>query len=123
MTSVLFFINVNTFLKDGLSIPFFSVGRHTLTMSRSVVEPPDWLLWVRRAPPQVDADRAAPPESADNTIVSREGSHPPRRVEWQGLLDLTEPEDVNPKRVVRINEVMLCDLFLMHAIFLKHVSL
>lgn len=63
---------------------------------------------MRRVPPQVDADRAAP-GSADDTIVSREGSHPPKRVEWQGLLDQTEPEDVNPKRVVRISEVMLCD--------------
>jgi hypothetical protein len=78
-------------------------------------------MWVRRVPPQMDADRAAP-ESADNTIVSREGSPPPKRVEWQGLLDRTEPEDVkNPKRVVKINEVMLYDLSLMHTIFLKHV--
>jgi hypothetical protein len=50
---------------DGLSIPFFSAGRHTLTISRSLVDQPDWLLGVRRAPPREDPERAqqrgAPP--------------------------------------------------------------
>ena len=81
-----------------------------MTISRSVVEPPDWLLWVRRAPPQVNADYRAAPENADDTIVSREGSHPPKRVEWPDLLDQTEPEGVKtPRRVVKIDEVILYD--------------
>jgi len=41
---------------DGLSIPFFSIARHTLTVSRSLgaAYKPDWSLWVRRDAPQAD---------------------------------------------------------------------
>jgi hypothetical protein len=82
-------------------------------MTRSVVDQPDWLMWVRRAPPQMDVDHPIAPESADDTIVSREGPRlgRPKRVEWPDLLDQTEPEDFKtPREVVRINEVTLCGL-------------
>lgn len=101
------FVVLGSILTHGLSIPFFSVGRHTLTMTRSVVDQPDWLMWVRRAPPQMDVDHPIAPESADDTIVSREGPRlgRPKRVEWPDLLDQTEPEDFKtPREVVRINE-------------------
>ena len=52
---------------DGLSIPFFSVARYTLTMSRSLgaVYKPDWPLWVRRDAPQADTERV---------VISSEGA-------------------------------------------------
>lgn len=90
-------------------------------MTRSVVDQPDWLMWVRRAPPQMDVDRAAAPESADNTIVNREGPRleRPKRVEWPDLLDQTEPDDVKtPRGVVRIDEVIVGGLSLIRDIFL-----
>lgn len=114
------------FSTDGLSIPFFSVGRHTLTVTRSVVDQPDWLMWVRRPPPQMDVDHAAVPESADNTIVSREGPRleQPKRVEWPDLLGQTEPDEVKiPGGAVRINEVMVCGLSIIHAIILTRYIL
>jgi hypothetical protein len=59
---------------DGLSIPFFSIGRHTLTMSRSlVVDQPDWVLWVRRDAPQVDTERFVD-ESENTNVVIPESS-------------------------------------------------
>jgi hypothetical protein len=64
-------------------------------------------------------DHPAAPESADNTIVSREGPRleRPKRVEWPDLLDQTDPEDVKtPRGVVKIAEVILCGLFVMHSI-------
>ena len=58
----------------------------------------------------MNADYRAAPENADDTIVSREGSHPPKRVEWPDLLDQTETEDIKtPSRVVKINEVRPCN--------------
>jgi hypothetical protein len=43
---------------DGLSIPFFSIARHTPTVSRSLgaVYKPDRSLWVRSDAPQADAE-------------------------------------------------------------------
>ncbi|KAI0305565.1 Sodium/hydrogen exchanger family-domain-containing protein [Multifurca ochricompacta] len=80
------FIVLGSILIHGLSIPFFSVGRRTLTVSRSLIEQPDWLLWVRRAPPQGDAERAV--AASINTAVAiaeeprREGK---KRIEWPDL--------------------------------------
>jgi sodium/hydrogen antiporter len=62
---------ISTFA-DGLSIPFFSAGRHTLTISRSLVDQPDWLLGVRRAPLREDPER-----SQQGATSSRKGE-PPR---------------------------------------------
>jgi len=100
------FVVLGSILTHGLSIPFFSVGRHTLTISRSVVDQPDWLLWVRRAPPQMDPQRTAVSEGADDTIVSREGPRREgqKRVEWPDELEQTEHEDVKtPSTVAKIN--------------------
>ncbi|KAH9007959.1 Sodium/hydrogen exchanger family-domain-containing protein [Lactarius deliciosus] len=104
------FVVLGSILTHGLSIPFFAVGRHSLTISRSVVHAPEWPLWVRRAPPQVDAGRPDAPEGADSddTIILREGPHRNgrKRVEFPDLLDQTEPvpEDVNiPGRVAKID--------------------
>lgn len=77
-------------------------------------------MWVRRAPPQIDVDHAAASEGADDTIVSREGPRleRPKRVDWPDLLDETEPEGTKtPSKVVRINEVILCGVSVMLAIF------
>ena len=114
---------------DGLSIPFFSAGRHTLTISRSAVaaDPPDWLLWARRAPPQMNPDRSPTSEGADDTVVSREGPRREgrKRVEWPDQLGQTEQDDAKtpstPSTVTKINEVLLYRLSVMHAIFLTHI--
>ena len=90
---------------DGLSIPFFSAGRRTLTISRSlVVDRPDWLLWVRRDTPQVDTERVAV-ASEDTSVVVAEGS----RREWQkrasqsDLPDLVSKDVKITKRSVKID--------------------
>ena len=114
---------------DGLSIPFFSAGRHTLTISRSAVaaDPPDWLLWARRAPPQMNPDCSPTSEGADDAVVSREGPRREgrKRVEWPDELGQTEQDDAKtpstPSTVTKINEVLLCRLSVMHAIFLTHI--
>ena len=63
----------NTFV-DGLSIPFFSIGCHTLTMSRSLAAyQPDWPLWVRRDAPQADTERAISSSKEASAVVA-EGS-------------------------------------------------
>lgn len=84
---------------DGLSIPFFSVGRRTLTISRSlVVNQPDWLLWVRRDTPQVDTERVA--VSSDASVVVAEGS----RRGWQSDLPGSTSNDGRiAKRAVKID--------------------
>lgn len=84
---------------DGLSIPFFSVGRRTLTISRSlVVNQPDWLLWVRRDTPQVDTERVA--VSSDASVVVAEGS----RRGWQSDLPGSISNDGRiAKRAVKID--------------------
>lgn len=76
----------------------------------------------------MDVDHPATAENADDTIVSREGPRleRPKRVEWPDLLDQTEPEDIDiktPRGVVKINEVILCGLSVMHAIFLTRYIL
>jgi len=101
---VVAFVVIGSILTHGLSIPFFSAGRHTLTVSRSVVEPPDWLLWIRRAPPQMDSNRTATTDGADDTIVNREGPRREgKRVEWPDQLERTEPEDVKTPSSVSKN--------------------
>jgi len=108
-----------TLITDGLSIPFFSVGRHTLTISRSAVDTPDWLLWVRRAPPQTGADHPALPDSANDTIAIREDSHREgqKHVEWPDLLVQTEPEPED----VKVNVNILFSLIVLHVILLIHI--
>jgi hypothetical protein len=50
-------------IPDGLSIPFFSVGRRgTMTFSRTLtggIGQPDWLVWIRRGPPTVPSGPVA----------------------------------------------------------------
>ncbi|KAI9456621.1 Sodium/hydrogen exchanger family-domain-containing protein [Russula earlei] len=66
------FIVLGSILTHGLSIPFFSMGRRTLTISRSLVtDHPDWLQWARRMPSHDDAERIATP-SANATVVIEE---------------------------------------------------
>lgn len=64
---------------DGLSIPFFSLGRnvHTRTLSYSVARgaQPDWLMWVRRGPAAdtttvVDANEPAVSEIREGSRIS-----------------------------------------------------
>jgi hypothetical protein len=87
---------------DGLSIPFFSAGRHTLTMSRSlVVDQPDWVLWVRGDTPRVDTERIA--NASENPAAERDW------IDRRELLDL--PDSVpssagSSKRTVKID---VCD--------------
>ncbi len=90
---------------DGLSIPFFSIGRRTITISRSLaVDQPDWLLWVRRDTPQVDTERVAVASEDASVVVAQES-----RREWQkqaSQSDLPDPvsKDVKiTKRAVRID--------------------
>jgi hypothetical protein len=87
---------------DGLSIPFFSAGRRTLTISRSlVVDQPDWLLWVRRDAPQVDTERVAVASEDPSVVVAQES-----RREWQAsqsdLPDLASKDIKITKRAVKI---------------------
>src|SRR5260221_4318558 len=90
---------------DGLSIPFFSIGRRTITISRSLaVDQPDWLLWVRRDTPQVDTERVAVASEDASVVVAQES-----RREWQkqaSQSDLPDPVSKDVKitqRAVRIN--------------------
>jgi hypothetical protein len=86
---------VRTF-PDGLSIPFFSMGRYILTMSCS-----------RRDTPQADKELALS-SSEDTSVVVAEGS-------WQGgialpslsdLPDSTHEDIETPKRIdVKFNEL------------------
>ena len=92
---------------DGLSIPFFSVGRHTLTISRSlVVDQPDWILWVRRDTPQVDTERVA--NASENAAAGRDWIN---RGESRGSPD--PPDSIPPgvetsKRAVKLE---VCNTF------------
>jgi hypothetical protein len=60
---------------DGLSVPFFSIARHTLTISRSLgaIYKPDRPLWMRRDAPQADAELVVNSSEGASTFVS-EGS-------------------------------------------------
>ena len=80
-----------------------------MTISRSIVDQPDWLLGVRRAPPQEDPERIA--TKGTNTSVDiaeeplREGQ---QRVEWSDLLNLSDsaPDGVvTRKKILRIDDV------------------
>jgi hypothetical protein len=98
------FVHVRVFL-DGLSIPFFSAGRRTLTLSRSLIpDQPDWLNWVRRVPPQEDAERVA---AANANETQREGQN---HVDWPRLSDLSDPipEGVKtPRKILKFKEVCI----------------
>ncbi|KAH9961387.1 Cation/H+ exchanger [Russula dissimulans] len=79
------FIVLGSILTHGLSIPFFSAGRRTLTLSRSIaVEQPEWLQWVRRAPPEDDAERIVA-VSRNEAIVEESRRESQKRVEWPDL--------------------------------------
>jgi len=97
-------------LLDGLSIPFFSAGRRTLTLSRSIVaDQPEWLQWVRRVPLQEDAERMA---VASVNETEREGQN---HAEWPCLSDLSDsiPEGVKtPRKVLKFEEVCTSIVFL-----------
>jgi hypothetical protein len=72
-------------------------------MSRSIVEQPDWLLWVRRAPPQEDAERVS---VANGSVIAAEPQQ--ERVEWPGLPERPDSAsgDVKiPKRTLKFEEV------------------
>lgn len=92
-------------LLDGLSIPFFSVGRRTLTFSRSLVgDQPEWLNWVRREPPQDDAERIV---AASVRETEREGQN---HVDWPHLPDLSDPIPEGaktPRKVLKFQEVCI----------------
>jgi len=99
------FVVLGSILTHGLSIPFFSVGRRTLTMSRSLVDQPDWLLWVRRAPPQEDAERFS---AANGSVIAIAAESRQERVEWPGLPERPDSasEDVKtPRRTLKFEEV------------------
>lgn len=90
-------------LLDGLSIPFFSAGRHTLTLSRSVVgDQPEWLNWVRRVPPQEDTERIA--ASPSGTVERQD------HVTWPRLSDISDSilEGVRtPRKVLKFEDVCI----------------
>ncbi len=92
-------------LLDGLSIPFFSAGRRTLTLTRSAVgDQPEWLNWVRRVPPQEDADRTA---AASPSGIEQEGQN---HVEWSLLPDTSDsiPGGARtPRKVLKFEEVCI----------------
>jgi hypothetical protein len=96
------FVVLGSILTHGLSIPFFSAGRRTLTLSRSMItDQPDWLQWVRRVPLQEDAERV--PAASENE-TQREGQN---HVEWPRLSDLSDPipEGVKtPRKVLKFEE-------------------
>ncbi|KAF8466060.1 Sodium/hydrogen exchanger family-domain-containing protein [Russula ochroleuca] len=93
------FVVLGSILTHGLSIPFFSAGRRTLTLTRSLItDKPDWLQWVRRVPPQEDAERAA---VASANATQRAGQNP---VEWLDL-SIPSPEGVKiPREVLKFKE-------------------
>lgn len=100
------FVVLGSILTHGLSIPFFSVGRRTITISRSlVVDQPDWLLWVRRDTPQVDTERVAVASENGGVVVAEEES----RREWQMRASQSDlPDSVSKdvkiaKKAVRID--------------------
>ncbi|KAI0256138.1 Cation/H+ exchanger [Lactifluus subvellereus] len=97
------FVVLGSILTHGLSIPFFSIGRHTLTISRSLVDQPDWLLGVRRAPPQGDPERIATKVTSASAVPLREGQE---RVEWPDLPNLPDSApNVTRKKILRIDDV------------------
>ncbi|KAI9461270.1 Sodium/hydrogen exchanger family-domain-containing protein [Lactarius psammicola] len=104
------FVVLGSILTHGLSIPFFSAGHRTLTITRSIAAPPDWLLRVRGAPPQVDVERRAALEGADDTITIRKESllEGEKQVEWPAEMpDQSEPVPEGfktPGRVVKTDE-------------------
>jgi hypothetical protein len=80
------------------------MGRRTLTLSRSIVgDQPDWLNWVRRVPPQEDAERLA---AANVNETGREGQN---HVEWPRLSDLSDPipEGAKSPRKLKFEEVCI----------------
>jgi len=102
------FVVLGSILTHGLSIPFFSIGRHTLTMSRSLVDQPDWLLGVRRVPPQEDPEHVVTKVTKASVDIAeeplREGQ---QRVEWPDLPNLPDSAHdgvVTRKKILRIDD-------------------
>jgi len=105
---VVSFVVLGSILTHGLSIPFFRVGRRTLTISRSLaIDQPDWLLWIRRDAPQVDTERVDPANEGTSGVVAEESRRErQKRVESLGLPDVPDraPEGVrSPNRAVKID--------------------
>jgi hypothetical protein len=101
--------HVRTFV-DGLSIPFFSVGRRTLTISRSlVIDKPTWLPWGRRDAPQVDTERSAHAGEDANSAVAEESRRKRQKQIESPLAGLSDMPDSaiegvkTPEREVRID--------------------
>jgi len=95
------FVVLGSIFTHGLSIPFFSAGRRTLTLSRSIItDQPDWLQWVRRVPPQEDAERVT---AASANETRQDGEN---HVEWPRLSDLSDPipEGIKTSRVLKFEE-------------------
>jgi len=99
------FVVLGSILTHGLSIPFFSIGRRTLTISRSlVVDQPDWLLWVRRDAPQVDTERVPVASEDASVVVAQESRRELQKQASQSDLPDTVSKDVKiAKRAVRID--------------------
>jgi len=98
------FVVLGSILTHGLSIPFFSVGRRILAISRSlVVDQPDWL---RRDAPQVDTERAVHAGEDASGIVTEEPQEWQKGEESPGLSDLagSAPEGFKtPRGAVKID--------------------
>ena len=91
---------------DGLSIPFFSAGRHTLTMSRSLIpDQPDWVLWVRRDEPRVDTEQVANASASENANVVAAERDWKMQEELRGLPDLPDsvPAGGPSKRTMKVD--------------------
>ncbi|KAI0268670.1 Cation/H+ exchanger [Gloeopeniophorella convolvens] len=110
------FVVLGSILTHGLSIPFFSVGRRTLTISRSLVDQPDWLLWVRRAPPPGDAERDAA-ESANATIITSGETRAVnvKRVEWPDQAESAAEAASPTRRMPRMDDVSYYCSGIMHS--------
>jgi len=72
-----------------------------------VVDQPDWLQWVRRVPPQDDAERIVATSPNETVVIEEPLQESQKRVEWPDLPDLTGPEpegDRNSRRVLKIKQ-------------------
>ena len=77
---------------------------------------PDWLNWVRRIPPQEDAERIA---AASVNETEREGLN---HVEWARRSDLSDsiPEGARSPRKLKFEEVCIVLFPWPHLTFLIH---
>jgi NhaP-type Na+/H+ or K+/H+ antiporter len=114
------FVVLGSIVTHGLSIPFFSVGRRTLTFSRSIVgDQPEWLNWVRRVPLQEDAERIT---AGSVNETEREGEN---HVEWPRLSDLSDsiPEGARSPRKLKFEEDVRSNMIQNSIIVEEHVGI